>query len=399
MDNDEVSAVLQACEAGVKELRSILAKVDDTKLHDWQGILDHSTRAQTSLAQSLQDCKDHLDACSFGLGKCQGMKTKMMNDTRYQHSKVSNRLVAGGMGRHMAKTVVLMLEQPLVSIVPGSDFDPTTVTYWGDSHPLATTLHGKLKGETFVKKKETLTKLALGNPQWGGCTGKLKVGDLEPLVGDSLPKELKPQCFGEEGAQPWLCTFKGFRFRCGPSAWPLAGFGSIVLSDNQDAMTSIIALPIASLIGKGICCADFPNFAEQPMGQAWLKENGVIVTLVAGSCCWIPFGWLALPLLWEQQTVSSKEKLEPAKEPAKHDAGEEPAKHDAADQPKVKEQCAHLLVMTIFDTELAAFMSELVHNAVMSWNTDYIGKFQDKMWVQRMELIKKFGTMYKPGSV
>lgn len=99
------------------------------------------------------------------------------------------------------------------------------------------------------------------------------------------------------GGEPWVLTVRKGHCRFGAHAFPLPGVGSFV--SPASAGCFLLVLECEPILKQGITLPDAMAFFESENGVAHLGSGSVkLVALQQGRRCWVPFGWIAIPLGW-----------------------------------------------------------------------------------------------------
>ena len=102
------------------------------------------------------------------------------------------------------------------------------------------------------------------------------------------------------GAHPWLRWTRAWQFHYGPNDFPLLGIGAFVTAESESA--TIVAMPIVEILAHGIALPDFPSFVETPSGSKFFGDHAKVVRVEIGGMAWIPYGWVAFPVVWHPCT-------------------------------------------------------------------------------------------------
>lgn len=356
-----------------------------------------SRELHASIAEHADDMQDFVDALNY-LVECSA-KTKLsqVNTLRYHRRKIQNKLLAGGYGSNFSKLLSTMLDDVTSTPAPadGTNFKPTDFTVWPEDSAFAQSVREAVGRTNFAEKCESLSGALDQNPRWGGATAKL---EAEPDAIGFFHESVEATHIDHPGASPWAVAVRANFLRLGPQSWPLPGLGAYFATDGQTSVT-IVAVPVESLLSKGISLCDFGEFMESAGGQEVFKKSARIVTLGAGSVCWCPYGWLSWPLVWKAASDAAKDaaaagivgdaaEAVAAEGPADADASQ--AASSATGAKAAAEPIGYLWHCTVWSTLLVGSITEAAWSAIHDQNTDHLQRQKAKIWTSRRELLEAF---------
>ena len=132
------------------------------------------------------------------------------------------------------------------------------------------------------------------NPSWLGCIGSIGI-DAKKLREEL---EFADDLDGHRGAGVWLSTNKPNKPRIGPTACPLTCTGQLICPSDKD--TFLILCRTSAILKSGIALNDLKFFLNGPSGAAFIEsDNFKVLYIIKGSVVYVPWGWVAIPLLYE----------------------------------------------------------------------------------------------------
>lgn len=214
---------------------------------------------------------------------------------------------------------------------------------------------------------KALADAMAGHPRWGGAMTKL----------DTTLKTVEQWDFDGEaalyldkmGASPWVTCVRAFNYRNGPQAWPLPGFGCLatLAPDNAFNMTMAV-LPLGEVLGQGITMQAMPKFFETDAGATVLQEKCAVLTLDRGHVLWVPYGYVAWPLVHYDLDSKHPEQVE-----------------------KVTPlPLGSLWCYTPFVEKWAQEVSGSNWTAISAYNLEHLEKQKGAMWQERLKIVEDF---------
>ncbi|CAK0826107.1 unnamed protein product [Prorocentrum cordatum] len=191
---------------------------------------------------------------------------------------------------------------------------------------------------------------------WMGCLGRLNVSPPEEHALDVLGDG-----YFELGAKewvPWLCTVRADAFRCGPSAFPLNGYSSLVISLTDNMY--FVLLPAASIINQGIILADAPKFLASD-GATSTLERGYLVKAKIHEILYVPYGVIVLPLFYPQSRDSNQ-----------------------------KNELGHCMVLPLLHQQRMKAAPTSLTTAISSTNLSFLTSQPQQMYKDRASGLRKF---------
>ena len=125
-----------------------------------------------------------------------------------------------------------------------------------------------------------------------------------------------------------------------------------------------VTFPVGALLKLGIAMPDLPRFLEQEQGEQFWGSNCNAIKVPQGSVLWIPFGYIAAPVVNLQ----------------------------GDDSPEY----AQIWTVPIFIQEFAeAAATNQVMSAIFAFNKDHFTRKSDHvLWQQRETSFKKFEALF-----
>ena len=296
---EDVQAALSLCSTTSANLKKISDNIDAAKQAEFESLRTQAGEiARGSLQVAVANAIEQFEAVEYGLKLVREQKVSQENQVRYRRTKIVNRMCLGGFGNKFAKAAVPMLEAPIAAST--GDFDPETVMFWQADHSIAKAVAAAMVSSPNIgEKKKSLSAALQKHTDWQGCMSALEAVEQTLKV---FPEQCKAEHVDSEGARPWLCAVKLFRERIGPTTWPMPGLGAFIAAsqDNDSALEiGVMALKVEELLKQGISLPDMAAYFESPAGVKLLAETSIVLQLRAGEAAWIPYGWVAVPVVWE----------------------------------------------------------------------------------------------------
>lgn len=276
---------LDVVEAQLKELTSLGTDVETAKAHQMDHFSQRLDTASRKVQEHLQSCEAMLEAASFVMDSEKAASRKEANAQRYLRRKVCSRLVSGGYGANLAKTLVTLWDGELdATSSPRKnpvEFQADAVTVWtvGKDDVGAKLLRASEDEYTPAAtdvRKESLVKYLKEHPKSGGSMGAVERSG-ERVV-SPIEFDIHEQMELHAGCAAWLVCNKAYRLRYGPSALPLTGMPCLLRLVAGNSMT-VAALPAAELLSQGISMPDMLAFLETKSGAKLLTEKGKFVDM------------------------------------------------------------------------------------------------------------------------
>ena len=346
--------------------------------------------ALEALENTLADCEDTHNGLVVLNGKCVTVAKKARNTCAYKHNKVKAKLVAGKFGPNHAKTVAPLLDDANERLLLNPDkFDANQPTMWSppreeghEAHPRwkhLEDLYGVAK-ESIDKKAESLELHMAKNTDWGGCLGRA-VSDAMLKVDQIADGHKTIEGFNTEaGSAVWLACCKPGFWRWGPAAWPLPGVGCWATVARGYPGGFLQLLPAAQLLSQGIALKDLHKFLETEAGTTYTQEHSIITRIEEHQWVWVPFGWIASPVILDLQASG---------EAGDEEKGRKAEKGKKAE--KANDKLGHYVHIPFFAAEQAKFVEKIARQAILTWNGEFLQrKSGEKLWGPRSELWTKF---------
>ena len=305
-------------DAALRELTSLATAVEGIKLPQLENFQNRSKQAAAECNAALEECSGLVDAVDFLLLQEKAAIKKSKNQVRYQKRKIVNRLVIGSYGTRFAKALTALFDDPGAGgpVMNPEKFDPALVSAWicgvDDSNETAVALEYMFTtmvtaiGEAFESRTESLLGYLVKKPKSGGAMCRLDFL-LDQLDGDFSPmRAVKAAHLDHSGASPWLVALRMYALRYGPQAMPLVGIGCFVRSCGKTPV-SFIALPAEEVLSRGIALPDLMAYVETESGQEVLNDFGKIIHVSASVTAWLPYGWISIPVKWEDPNSKDME--------------------------------------------------------------------------------------------
>ena len=91
-------------------------------------------------------------------------------------------------------------------------------------------------------------------------------------------------------------------------SWPLPGLGAFAaMAPGSPGEGVVVAFPAQPLLNEGIALSDAPKWFEQEGGRKFPQEQGAAVRILPKQYLWIPFGWVAVPVIHFESTAEAEE--------------------------------------------------------------------------------------------
>ena len=395
-DTQDANEAVAECKLLHKTLTSLAEEADRTKTQHMQDFIDKVETHKSKLVAANKKCQEQLDGLTFIENQLVATKRQASNKVRYARKKVANRLVVGTFGKKFAKHVSDLLEDD-AAVVADTDpthFDQTQPALFKDKQTISSAKQMINDMEATSKKGmsakiQGLTKSLEEHEKWGGAMVQT---DVQTTTADFFPgaKDMTMEGLDDAGTVPWLCAMKPFYNRYGPVHTPLPGVGAFVAVRSQNknmGSVTLLVMPAAELLSKGIALPDAQAFLESPSGEEFTKAHVKLVHLADGDSksmerlAWIPYGWIMMPLSWG--SLQAKENEE-----------QENAEHGPVRDASLGENAASVLwVQTIFSKSLVETIAEPVWQAIVHWNGDHLQQnMGTKPFAARATFFRKFSA-------
>lgn len=348
---------------------------------------------QDKLDEALQECREQAEAVMFLQEKTAAKKVQQNNSIRYVRRRQTNQMVGGGYGVVLAKQLVPMLEAVEMKYQPdAAKTDLDELTCWTADSNFAKKVALSMASSQFDKWIKSLVVALEDNPKWGGATAKC---ETTAETFDFIPKSAEVLHTTSAGVAPWAVACKSASLRYGPQRWPLPGIGAYV-STSSTIPTYIVAMKVEGLLSKGITLPDLPKFLESPSGAQFFK-SATIISLSAGSVAWLPYGWVAWPLVL-QPVEDKKESANPDTDSEEQAAGAQAADNKQASDVKLAPGTADSLPSfgflwhcPVFSQSLASNLPTAVWHAISSYNMEHLTKLKgQQLWESRYQAMETF---------
>ena len=136
--------------------------------------------------------------------------------------------------------------------------------------------------------------------------------------------------------------------------------------------------PAAEMLEQGISPKDAPKFLDTDSGMQYTKDSVVLVKLMPQEVLWIPYGWLASPLVLDKKEDKAEEKSEQSE-------------HRQEEKDDKNEQLGFVMHVPYFSDTMAKALSEPVRKAVLQWSSDHLTNMKSqRLWAGRHETFTKF---------
>lgn len=228
-------------------------------------------------------------------------------------------------------------------------------------------------------------------PDWEGAMVSVPC-DLKDVR--SRPMIIYPDHPEELGSAPWAFCVRAHARRCGPTAWPLLGFGCFVCRTRPSALDlSILCMPTSGIIAQGVVLKGIPSFLEADSGKVHLEKHSFVLTLT-GECdvVWAPWGHIAVAVssVNEFGSDDSQEKEKENGKEGEKDGEKDDAKSSAASA-AVDAQVSYLWGWAPFSKNAASQLDDQTWMALRTWNADFIKRNESQVaWAQRGKTFNSF---------
>lgn len=381
LSSDDVKDSKEAIEQSRKqqeELCKLKNTLDTARRQEIDEFKDNLAVQLGRADECRERCKEMLDAVVYvqNLGKQE--KRKDQSRLRYRRNLVTNGLVAGGFGDRYSKQVVIFLKdgsRPYHNVDDAGSHNEVLI--WTSENKRAKQLRDLMfeltPQEMMDGHRKDLDDALEQNSKWGGALGKMhcNMGRATEFLATARAEHL------DRSACPWMCAVRRYRFRFGPGAFPLPGFGGYCSNIGEIPM-HLLVMPVDSVLAKGISLPDLPAFLETPSGGQCFSEQAKLVHLPPAGWAWIPYGWVPIPL-----SLGGSEPTEIV-EANSSDTKAKKKESDMSDN-------GYLWHLTVWSQHLRSAMSENVWAAVRAWNEEYLNKKRHlRAWTSRAELFDRF---------
>ena len=368
--------VIKALEDMKNQLQELAQNCEGTKASELEAKKEGVDAAMTTYDGLVTEAEELLDALKYVISKQAKVAKGSRNQERYFRSKIQQRLVAGGWGPVLSKTVVPMLQaghSEQISVNPGT-FKPASVSLWQSDSDIKTAVKNFVTeaAESIQNKANALKEAMNANEKWGGSLGRIS-GDVEKIVKSiDTPAELTK----EPGAGMWITCLRAWSWRYGPNASPLPGVGSLVTTYGSGDI-KLLCCPVLPMLEQGIVLKEGGKFLETDSGQEFVSTHAEVISVCEGEVAWIPYGYIAVTLL-----VGPELKAPVPEEKDEQETGEDK---------EPSEPYGFLLSIPVFSVEMAKDLESQAWSAITSWNGGHLDKHKDaKLWKPRRECWHEF---------
>lgn len=377
--------IKKGIEEHMTKLNDIVGLMDKVKLPEWRVVKQKCLDLIAEIQAASINAEQHLDAMIFLVQEQKRKDKQRKNAGRYRTTKIANRLIRGGyensgktmaphveaaMGGKNGPTVVLMNPNP-------DEFDFQKIAIW-DADGAGLGLSGDFwtaKMAPIMHKRSAVADYLRENENMQGCLSKVDF-DLTSLA--TLAKQVSSDGFlTDAGHAMWLTTSRPWACRSGPAGWPMQGYGSFAFGIPDGSIQLVMITPALSLLAKGVSLTDALAFFGTPSGHQAIDNESTFVLLAPRTVLWIPFGFLAVPIIVEKMDDygETEKPVALTMKSASNDDGNMGA----------------ISVLTCFSASLAAEVPETVWQAIASMNRDHLAKNSTRSaWQPRFALAEKF---------
>ena len=405
LSDDDVSQLeklpkdtLDALAAADSKLKDALNELKSCKLTTWKSASALVDAAVKEAMSSREAAEQQLAALNYMVDKHAKTAKAAKNAARYVKVKLMNRLQNGGFARTLAEKLAKRPEingRPTNSIKINAALEHSSpCLYLPDDVNIGVPLIEEQKqvGNDFLAKvckfigamacletkRANLMEHLRTHKDHTGAMTKVEV-DLN--LGRDIPGFADAGFTDHPGAVPWLVTFKATSQRCGPSAWPLPGYGCLILPCSDAADTTFFIMPATPVLSCGIALADLPAFLGTASGCKCFDDHAVLTRVPEKCALWVPFGWLVFPIAFEPTMPEPKdeESATAAALAVSATLPEDPRKVGAA---------------VVWNAALPSWSQELApgtRQAIEAYNETYLAQVAHKRaWTARSEFAKAF---------
>lgn len=284
----------------IDELRKMREEVVSAKAHEIDAKIIKMDVMKSDFTRLETTAKEMKEAMEFMLNESRKTVRVSQLQKRYQVSKVASYLTQGGWVKSLAKWIAGQLHS-------GTSVKPITTNPDEFQHREVMLFHAdaeKKFANTLTQKVETAMAGAKADekmtillaalqkkPQWGGSMMRADAIELQiDASHDDLQQDLS-------GGEPWVLTCRKASCRFGAHGFPLPGIGAVVAPVTDGCY--LLLIECEPILKQGITLNDVMAFFESDNGISHLDSGSVkLVELQKGQVCWVPFGWMPVPLGW-----------------------------------------------------------------------------------------------------
>lgn len=378
----------------IDKVKDTMAKLDKIKAGKWAEASLAAAATMVEMDEAVAKHELNYSAMQFLANQASKGEKAKKNATHYRRRKIAQKLVVGEWGEAMAKKLATFIDEGICMEKDNKlDLNPEElnhgrVTVW---------TKGDKNGDSIVKlchsmglatrenRRLKLQEALVENENWGGSMAKVQseLGGIKKAKlffcdkGEAMDEPMYH--IDSDGAQPWLVAVRPWAWRHGPGAMPMPGVGCLIQGLATLAETHLLCIPVAEVLSKGIALCDLKGFLNSPSGLG-LLDSCVLLRLASDSVVWVPYGWVALPL------VMLKDEEDQAKENPAQDADKK------ADGEANIVDLGFMSVLTVFSRGLMLNrISADTWRSVRAYNREYLRKVANKSaWTSRAALGEAF---------
>lgn len=314
MDNDPKVA-MKALAASIHDFREEVDTIDKAMINRWVTRLEKIKEKLALAEQRSSEAQEQLDVVNWLAEKASKEKKALKNVVGYLRRRLTKWLRIGGFGNSISKRIATDIEQgngvgkeykDIAKDLEVSALDCRIVTAWTASKGLANDMVKIIKGATkddIGKRITTLTDMLAEYYGWGGVMTRIE-SNLELFEKMDIFSGTTAH-WGGKGIHPWCVATRALHSRFGAHAWPIPGFGSLVMSSADSVRQYMYCMPIDAILRKGVSLADAPMFLDTPAGVELAEVVGRLIFVGAGDLVWVHYAWDVLPISCRPEVKSA----------------------------------------------------------------------------------------------
>ena len=269
---------------------------------------------------------EQLHSIEYKKGKAQSVVRQQYMSRRWVELKFSQRLIAGGYTKNLAKHLAVHIasvddtevaEQPeTVTFLsktledagvnpPKENFDFSKLAGWTPDNIAAPFVDLFAKNKQHIDEKMATFKSSMSeNIQWKGALGWVKSfdwGENPEIAGQALSGMEKP------GAKVWAIACRESAQRGVPWGVTLPGVPAVVKSLEHTLF--VHGVPMKAVLAEGIAFANYDSFLASSSGPEFLKEKSWFCRVPVGHTIFIPPGQYYYILFVDRQYKKPTGKL------------------------------------------------------------------------------------------
>lgn len=372
--------------AKMNSLQSLAQGIDKVKVEAWGQLKNSVADAIDSLETQCAEAEAEWKAIDFLVQQKAAIKKAERSSDRYKKDRIVTKLTNNNWGTNIAKKLVQWIEgasshshgpiSPHMNA--GEVFDKQVLNLWLADGSEKNSFKASLMNDfsdIINAKRDGLCKFMSESATLCGGQTKLDIGSQS--FKHLLCATDSEKMMGIAGTEPWIMNGRPWAARCGPSAFPLPGFGCWVQAHNDNVTHMLILIQAHSVLEQGISLSDIMSFLDTPTGLDMFTDSSYTVAIGPNEMVWIPYGYIPIPLVTEplddDKPVAIQEQTKQAK-----------FERDA-------KSTGTYTVLTVFSDSLAALVDATTWLAILKFNLDYCKKNAHRAtWSGRCNVLASF---------